>query len=137
MEERLPTFILRKRRWIEQYKVQEEVVKKATCTKNGKRLKTCEKCGVEEEEKIPASHDLKESARQPATCTTEGWAMMYCAREGCDYTTTKTFTKLGHSAGNDGYCMRDGCGVSLDEVEFGNDIADELCERLEDAEWSV
>ena len=28
MEERLPTFILRKRRWIEQYKVQEEVVKK-------------------------------------------------------------------------------------------------------------
>ena len=27
--------------------------------------------------------------------------------------------------------LRDGCGVSLDELEYGNDITDELCKRIE------
>lgn len=32
--------------------------------------------------------------------------------------------------------LRDGCGCSLEELEYGNDIADELCERIEKGdEW--
>lgn len=27
--------------------------------------------------------------------------------------------------------LRDGSGISLEELEFGNDITDELCERIE------
>ena len=27
--------------------------------------------------------------------------------------------------------LRDGSGVSLEELEYGNDIADELCDRIE------
>lgn len=27
--------------------------------------------------------------------------------------------------------LRDGCGISLEELEYGNDVVDELCERIE------
>lgn len=31
----------------------------------------------------------------------------------------------------DGGGLRDGSGCSLEELEYGNDITDELCERIE------
>lgn len=30
--------------------------------------------------------------------------------------------------------LRDGCGCSLEELEYGNNIVDELCEKIENME---
>lgn len=35
------------------------------------------------------------------------------------------------SHGIDPERLRDGCGISLEEIEYGNDVIDDLCERIE------
>lgn len=41
----------------------------------------------------------------------------------------------GIETGVDG--LRDGCGTGLDELEYGNDCVDDLCERIENFETWV
>ena len=56
------------------------VVKEATCTSEGYKLKKCSKCGVEELERIAQkAHNWVESGHKDATCTEDGYTEYKCS----------------------------------------------------------
>ena len=69
----------------------------ATCTKDGKRVWRCTKCGKTYGEKSPAlGHDFGNGrVTREATCTKEGEKTWTCSR--CGATKTDTFPAKGHS----------------------------------------
>ena len=61
------------------------IVKKATCTSEGYKLKKCSKCGVEELERIAIdkdAHSWVESKHKDATCTEDGYTEYKCSACG-------------------------------------------------------
>ena len=61
------------------------VVKEATCTSEGYKLKKCSKCGAEELEHIaidPEAHNWVESEHKDATCTKDGYTEYKCSACG-------------------------------------------------------
>ena len=59
------------------------VVKEATCTSEGYKLKKCSKCGVEELERIAQkAHNWVESEHKDATCTESGYTEYKCSACG-------------------------------------------------------
>ena len=59
------------------------VVKEATCTSEGYKLKKCSKCGVEELERIAQkAHNWVESGHKDATCTEDGYTEYKCSACG-------------------------------------------------------
>ena len=60
-----------------------DIVKKATCTSEGYKLKKCSKCGVEELERIAQkAHNWVESGHKDATCTEDGYTEYKCSACG-------------------------------------------------------
>ena len=62
-----------------------EIVKKATCTSEGYKLKKCSKCGAEELERIAVdkeAHNWVENRHQDATCTKGGYTEYKCSACG-------------------------------------------------------
>ena len=62
-----------------------DIVKKATCTSEGYKLKKCSKCGAEELEHIaidPEAHNWVESEHKDATCTEDGYTEYKCSACG-------------------------------------------------------
>ena len=60
-----------------------DVVKEATCTSEGYKLKKCSKCGVEELERIAQkAHNWVESGHKDATCTEDGYTEYKCSACG-------------------------------------------------------
>ena len=62
-----------------------EIVKKATCTSEGYKLKKCSSCGAEELEHIaidPEAHNWVESEHKDATCTEDGYTEYKCSACG-------------------------------------------------------
>ena len=71
----------------------------ATCTTEGKRVRTCQndKCEEKEEETILAlGHDYETTVTTPATCQADGVKTTTCKREGCTYSATEAIGKLNH-----------------------------------------
>ena len=59
------------------------VVKEATCTSEGYKLKKCSECGVEELERIAQkAHNWVESGHKDATCTEDGYTEYKCSACG-------------------------------------------------------
>ncbi len=59
-----------------------DIVKKATCTSEGYKLKKCG-CGAEELEHIPKkAHNWVENGHQDATCTKDGYTEYKCSACG-------------------------------------------------------
>ena len=73
-----------------------EKITKATCTENGKKVKTCSDCGEEQTEIIVAEgHKLSDyQTVKEATCTSQGKITATCSE--CDYTVSETTEKLPH-----------------------------------------
>lgn len=62
-----------------------DIVKKATCTSEGYKLKKCSKCGAEELEHIAIdkdAHNWVESEHKDATCTESGYTEYKCSACG-------------------------------------------------------
>ena len=62
-----------------------DIVKKATCTSEGYKLKKCSECGAEELEHIaidPEAHNWVESEHKDATCTEDGYTEYKCSACG-------------------------------------------------------
>ena len=60
-----------------------DVVKEATCTSEGYKLKKCSKCGAEEIERIgKKDHTWVQSKHQDATCTEDGYTEYKCSACG-------------------------------------------------------
>ena len=60
-----------------------DVVKEATCTSEGYKLKKCSKCGAEEMERIAQkAHNWVESGHKDATCTEDGYTEYKCSACG-------------------------------------------------------
>ena len=62
-----------------------DIVKKATCTSEGYKLKKCSSCGAEELEHIaidPEAHNWVESEHKDATCTEDGYTEYKCSACG-------------------------------------------------------
>ena len=62
-----------------------DIVKKATCTSEGYKLKKCSSCGAEELEHIaidPEAHNWVESEHKDATCTESGYTEYKCSACG-------------------------------------------------------
>ena len=60
-----------------------QVMKEATCTSEGYKLKKCSKCGVEELERIAQkAHNWVESGHKDATCTEDGYTEYKCSACG-------------------------------------------------------
>lgn len=62
-----------------------DVVKEATCTSEGYKLKKCSKCGAEELERIAIdkdAHSWVESKHKDATCTEDGYTEYKCSACG-------------------------------------------------------
>ena len=62
-----------------------DVVKEATCTSEGYKLKKCSSCGAEELEHIaidPEAHNWVESEHKDATCTEDGYTEYKCSACG-------------------------------------------------------
>ena len=62
-----------------------DIVKKATCTSEGYKLKKCSKCGAEELEHIAIdkdAHNWVESEHKDATCTEDGYTEYKCSACG-------------------------------------------------------
>ena len=62
-----------------------DIVKKATCTSEGYKLKKCSSCGAEELEHIaidPEAHNWVESGHKDATCTEGGYTEYKCSACG-------------------------------------------------------
>ena len=62
-----------------------DIVKKATCTSEGYKLKKCSECGAEELEHIaidPEAHNWVESGHKDATCTEGGYTEYKCSACG-------------------------------------------------------
>ena len=62
-----------------------EIVKKATCTSEGYKLKKCSECGAEELEHIaidPEAHNWVKSEHKDATCTEDGYTEYKCSACG-------------------------------------------------------
>lgn len=66
-----------------EYIIDGGIVKKATCTSEGYKLKKCSKCGVEELERIAQkAHNWVESGHKDATCTEGGYTEYKCSACG-------------------------------------------------------
>lgn len=62
-----------------------DIVKKATCTSEGYKLKKCSSCGAEELEHIaidPEAHNWVKSEHKDATCTEDGYTEYKCSACG-------------------------------------------------------
>ena len=62
-----------------------DIVKEATCTSEGYKLKKCSKCGAEELERIAIdkdAHNWVENEHQDATCTKDGYTEYKCSACG-------------------------------------------------------
>ena len=62
-----------------------DIVKEATCTSEGYKLKKCSKCGAEELERIAVdkeAHNWVENEHQDATCTKDGYTEYKCSACG-------------------------------------------------------
>lgn len=75
------------------------IYEEATCTKDGRKLYNCAKCGYSQDEKYSAlGHDFQPSdndaVKTPATCTEPGVRVMKCSR--CDATKEGPIPALGH-----------------------------------------
>ena len=65
-----------------EYIIDGGIVKKATCTSEGYKLKKCN-CGAEELERIPKkAHNWVENGHQDATCTKDGYTEYKCSACG-------------------------------------------------------
>ncbi len=86
------------------------VTAEASCTANGKQVRRCLECGLNESEIIPAfGHTLAEHV-VPATCTSGGYTLWYCSVcfEAGIYSTSD---KLDHDfveIGRDEFCTKEG-----------------------------
>ena len=73
-----------------------DIVKKATCTSEGYKLKKCSSCGAEELEHIaidPEAHNWVESGHKDATCTEGGYTEYKCS--ACDETKRDEISATG------------------------------------------
>lgn len=73
--------------------------KEATCEREGKEKRTCEKCGYEETRKIDVlGHKWDEGkVTVKATCIKEGEKCFSCTRTGCDAQKKEVIDALGHN----------------------------------------
>ncbi len=80
------------------------VTKEATCTEEGRKVRTCNLCEQPSEEAIPAlSHSFGAYASNgDATCTADGTESAACTNEGCTVKDTRTVSgsRLSHSGGS-------------------------------------
>lgn len=84
-------------------------IQNASCTSNGKRVRTCSTCGYSEYQTINSygGHNYGNWSTQEATCTTNGKRTRSCSR--CGNTETQTINALGHTGAtheNGGKCTR-------------------------------
>lgn len=94
---------------------EEEVLKEATCTEDGKIQKTCSDCGKTKITTVKATgHDVVEDEAVEGTCTTPGLtAGSHCT--ACGEVIVSQKETLGHiDENNDGKC--DLCDVSIFDV---------------------
>ena len=78
------------------HKLQEEVIKPATCTEKGQVRVFCTKCDFEEiKETESFGHDLKEEVIKAPTCTEKGETKVTCSN--CDFEEIKYTDALGHN----------------------------------------
>jgi len=71
-----------------------EIVLEATCTKDGKKRYTCQKCGETRDESIEATGHNYSAEETPPTCTAKGKVVYTCA--SCDHSYTETIAAKGH-----------------------------------------
>ena len=90
-----------------------EIIRAATCTEKGWKMRVCEECKEEEFDSIPAGHALVYVEGRAPTCVSDGWtAGNYC--ENCDYDETETIPATGHKYVNN-VCVNEGCN-SVEKV---------------------
>ena len=84
-----------------------EIIRAATCTEKGWKMRVCGECKEEEFDSIPAGHALVYTEGKAATCNVDGWtAGNYC--KDCDYDETESISATGHKYVNN-VCVNDGC----------------------------
>ena len=77
-----------------------DVLAKASCTADGKKLYICEDCFATKSETLPATgHTLTHHEARAATCTEKGWNA-YDTCETCGYTSYAEIGSLGHDFGD-------------------------------------
>ncbi len=84
-----------------------------TCLTGGHRYNVCIICGevLVSENVSPLQHDFAIVETVEATCTTDGYIVMECQRDGCSHTKTQVLVAPGHDFGDDNIC--DVCGFEL------------------------
>lgn len=78
------------------------IISKADCSTDGKRQRTCSKCGAVENEviaKLGHTYGAWQVTKE-ATCTEKGSQTRTCTRAGCGHKETKAIAALGHNFAN-------------------------------------
>ena len=88
----------------------------ATCAQSGTEVSYCSKCGEKQvRADVILDHEpTSVTVTKQATCTEKGEETCYC--ELCDVSYTRSIPALGHQYGEDGVCIREGCGHTLSSV---------------------
>lgn len=88
----------------------------ATCAQSGTEVSYCSKCGEKQvRTDVILDHEpTSVTVTKQATCTEKGEETCYC--ELCDVSYARSIPALGHEYGEDGVCIREGCGHTLSSV---------------------
>lgn len=73
------------------------VTEQPTCSKEGKQVRECKKCGKEESEPLAKSeHEYRKTVLKEPTCEEDGLKESHCLREGCTEKKEEKMQKLEH-----------------------------------------
>ena len=76
----------------------------ATCTAEGKKVRTCVRCDDQETQTILALGHFYESVVTAPTCEAQGYTTHTCTRDNCNYSYKDNYTDaLGHDWGDPAY----------------------------------